>query len=456
MLNPTKNLTKLMRTAALRSLGCKVNAYETDKIQQKLEKNGYKIVPFDTVSDIYIVNTCSVTNIADQKSRQMLHRAKKLNPEAVVVAIGCYAETGRDTLEKDSAVDLIIGNDDKMDILRILNEYFSEESDSTDNGSAGDLSFYTEVSHFTASDKTRAFLKIEDGCNRFCSYCVIPYARGRVKSREIADVTEEAGRLAQAGFREVVLTGIHICSYGTERGGSELMDLVGKLDRIEGIERIRLGSLEPAFITPEWIDRAGQIQKLCPHFHLSLQSGSDTVLKRMNRHYTAADYIRSVELLRDAFTDPAITTDIIVGFPGETDAEFGETCDLARMVGFYEPHIFKYSRRDGTAAAAMPDQVPDQVKNERSDTLISLGRELSDEYRRRHIGEAAELLTEEEMVYDGREYLVGHTAEYIKTAVAAQSSGDNRNKLVRGRLTGVLRDGAEGHDDILLMEADKT
>ncbi len=406
-----------MKTVALRNLGCKVNAYETEGMQQILHQKGYVIVPFDTKADIYIVNTCSVTNIADHKSRQMLHRAKTLNPDAVVVACGCYVQTGTDKLIDDASVDILIGNNEKKNIAEILDEFFENSDSKTSKIShVPDMKApleYEQMHVETSSSRTRDFVKIQDGCNRFCSYCVIPYARGRVRSRTVDDVVSEVKMMAEGGCREVVLTGIHVSSYGTDRGKSELADLLTCLQDINGLDRIRLSSLEPGIITDDFVHTVSSLDKVCPHFHLSMQSGSKTVLERMNRHYDPEEYLERVKLLRKAYDNPAITTDVIVGFPGETEEEFTETYEFIERVHFYELHVFKYSKRNGTKAAVMPGQIREQVKAERSDILIELGERLSHEYRQSHIGKSASLLTEEYKVIDGTKYLIGHTPEYI-------------------------------------------
>lgn len=439
-----------MKNVALHNLGCKVNSYEMDVMQQILQEKGYHIVPFDQMADIYIVNTCTVTNIADRKSRQMLHRAKQLNPEAIVVAAGCYVQTGQETIEKDDCVDLAVGNNRKGDIAEILEEYLAgrEEAgqqeagreevrrgqafvpqDKTLHGTTildiNHTEEYEEMTLKQTAEHTRAYIKIQDGCNQFCSYCAIPYARGRVRSRNPEDVLNEIRGLVAAGYKEVVLTGIHISSYGIDfegkkaySGESGLISLIEKIHDVEGLERIRLGSLEPRIVTEEAARRLGGLPKLCPHFHLSLQSGSDTVLKRMNRHYTTGEYYNGVEYLRRYFPRPAITTDIIVGFPGETEEEFRETEAFLERVHFYEMHIFKYSRREGTAAASMPAQVPEQIKTRRSNVLLALAKRQSAEFRRHYIGSGAEVLLEEEKEIDGTSYLIGHTRDYVKAAVA--------------------------------------
>ncbi|MDE7247313.1 MAG: tRNA (N(6)-L-threonylcarbamoyladenosine(37)-C(2))-methylthiotransferase MtaB, partial [Lachnospiraceae bacterium] len=433
-----------MKSVALHNLGCKVNAYEMDYMQQILQEKGYKIVPFDEAADIYIVNTCTVTNIADRKSRQMLHRAKKLNPNAVVVAVGCYVQTGTENVEKDEAVDLAIGNNRKKDLVKILEAYLEngQETDCDVIDIAG--APYEEMTLKRTAEHTRAYIKIQDGCNQFCSYCIIPYARGRVRSRAEEDILREVRGMAQAGYQEIVLTGIHISSYGVDRGGSELLSLLNKLTDIGGIERIRLGSLEPGIVTEEFAGQISALSKVCPHFHLSLQSGSDTVLRRMNRRYDTAAYYRAVEQLRKYYANPAITTDVIVGFPGETEEEFQQTKDFLRRVGFYEMHIFKYSRRHGTRAADMEGQLTEARKAERSDCLMGLEREMSRAYREAFMGKVQEILFEETMERDGKTYWVGHTPNYIRVAKEAKQEENLRNRIIRCRLGDVLE------EDILL------
>ena len=421
-----------MPKAALHNLGCKVNAYETEAMEQQLKERGYEIVPFDEKADVYIINTCSVTNIADRKSRQMLHRAKKLNPESVVVAAGCYVQVASEELKKDASVDIVIGNNKKAELADILDEYLGNVHEEEEAEV-----FVTDLSHGSdyealhlepPSDHTRAFIKVQDGCNQFCSYCIIPYARGRVRSRSREDVVKEITGLVAQGYKEAVLTGIHLSSYGIEHmegnpvsqgdwNHRELLALIREVHEIEGLERIRLGSLEPRIITEEFAKSLAELPKFCPHFHLSLQSGCDSVLKRMNRHYTTEDYLRRCEILRKYFKRPAITTDVIVGFPGETEEEFDITEKYLEKVHFYEMHVFKYSRRAGTKAAAMPDQIPEQIKGVRSDRLLALEQKMSEEFRKGFIGEKVSVLFEEMITVDGKEYLVGHTPEYVKAAL---------------------------------------
>ena len=430
-----------MRKAALRNLGCKVNFYETEAMTQLLEEAGYEIVDFEDMADVYVVNTCSVTNIADQKSRQMLHRAKRRNHDSVVVAVGCYAQAAGDRLKEDWAVDIIVGNDRKTELVKILEEYFGgrelkREEYLIDISRAKE---YERLGIKRGSEHTRAFIKIQDGCNQFCSYCVIPYTRGRIRSRRPEEILKEARGLVDLGYMEIVLTGIHLSSYGEDLSEKEpLLGLMARLDGIEGLKRIRLGSLEPRIITEEFVKGLAQLGTLCPHFHLSLQSGSDEVLKRMNRHYTREEFKRGCELLRTWFDNPAITTDVIVGFPQETVREFGETVALVRDIRFYELHVFKFSKREGTRAADMDGQVGEPIKSARSDILLKIGRELSLEYRKSLIGQTREVLMEEKMIVDGTEYLIGHTKEYVKAAVLWDES--LKGKMVTGVLKGMLTD----------------
>lgn len=512
-----------MKKVAFHNLGCKVNSYEMDVMQQKLLEKGYEIVPFDAKADVYIVNTCTVTNIADRKSRQMLHRAKARNPRAVVVAVGCYVQTGGKQALQDPCIDLAVGNNRKKDLPEILEAYLAEAgrkageaqgsagAEETEEGrkpaGAGETEEgrkpagtgeteesreirlrqktlegsniidinkkceYEEMTLTHTAEHTRAYIKVQDGCNQFCSYCIIPYARGRVRSRRLEDTLEEVRGLAASGYREVVLTGIHLSSYGLDFGSNaagaaekeapeetagaaekevsgetgscrnggalDLIDLVEAVHGVEGIERIRLGSLEPRIITPENVRRLAALEKLCPHFHLSLQSGCDETLKRMNRRYTSGEYYESVKLLRGAFVHPAITTDVIVGFPGETEEEFEKTCAFLEKVGFYEMHIFKYSLRKGTRAASMPGQVPDGVKALRSDRLLSLEHEQSRAFRAYYIGKEAEVLFEEKKEEGGSQVWLGHTRDYVRVALESGEELSNcvRNVSISGFLT---------------------
>ncbi len=419
-----------MKKAALHNLGCKVNAYETEAMQEMLEQSGYEIVPFKEGADVYVINTCTVTNIADRKSRQMLHRARKLNPEAVVVAAGCYVQTQGER-EIDPCIDIVIGNNHKKDLVRILREY--EENREKDRaGEIGDINMTKEYEslHLTRTgEHTRAYIKVQDGCNQFCTYCIIPYARGRVRSREMQDVEQEVRTLAGNGYQEVVLTGIHLSSYGIDFDGRRhLIELIRAVHEIEGIRRIRLGSLEPGIVTEEFAEALASMPKICPHFHLSLQSGCDAVLKRMNRKYTSGEYYEKCRILRKYFDAPALTTDVIVGFPGETEAEFQESYDFVDKVDFYETHIFKYSKREGTKAASMPDQVDEQIKAQRSARLIELGEKKRKAYEKKFIGRTVEVLVEEDAVIGGKNVQTGHTKEYIK--IALDSEENLRNCIV--------------------------
>ena len=437
-----------MKSVAFHNLGCKVNSYELDVMQQSLREKGYSIVPFEEMADIYVINTCTVTNIADRKSRQMLHRAKQKNPDAVVVAVGCYVQTDKEGVEKDECVDLAIGNNRKKDIAEILEQFLR------DRGLVQDAVIdinepceYEEMTLRSTSEHTRAYIKIQDGCNQFCSYCIIPFARGRVRSRREEDIIAEIKGLCEAGYQEIVLTGIHISSYGIDfdnrkdySGQSRLIELVEHIhEQAQGIKRIRLGSLEPRIITEDTVRRLSALPKVCPHFHLSLQSGCDETLKRMNRRYTTGEYLQGVELLRKYYAHPAITTDVIVGFPGETEEEFAQTREFLERVGFFEMHIFKYSRRAGTRADKMPGQLTDRVKSERSDVLFELEARQSKAFRADYIGKQAQILWEERKEFGGKPYFLGHTADYVKVAVSADEE-DLSNTLTDICACGFLTD----------------
>lgn len=480
----------MRKKAALHNLGCKVNAYETEAMRQLLEKAGYEIVPFEPGADVYVINTCTVTNIADRKSRQMLHRARKMNPDAVVVATGCYVETADGAAEKDPAIDIVLGNNRKGELLAVLTEYEEQrrrknadeagnagnmkQAGCDDTVSAGGLSDgaaddgylgqegrtedFKSTEHEAFSDKidinhtkeyenlqidrtearTRADIKVQDGCNQFCTYCIIPFARGRVRSRAMDDVLGEMSMLAKSGCHEVVLTGIHLSSYGVDLG-TNLTELIQAVHGVEGITRIRLGSLEPGIVTPEFAHTLAELPKVCPHFHLSLQSGCDTVLKRMNRRYTSGEFEEKCRILRESFDQPALTTDVIVGFPGETEEEFAATVDFLTRTGLYETHIFKYSRRQGTKAAVMPDQIPEPVKGVRSDRLIALGEENRTKFELSWLGKQVSVLFEEQVTIDEQPYFVGYTKEYIRVAIPADQDYANRE------LTGILQPGPAEH-----------
>lgn len=430
-----------MKKAALHNLGCKVNAYETEAMQQRLADNGYEIVPFTEKADVYIINTCTVTNMADRKSRQMLHRAKKMNPQAIVVAAGCYVQAAKEACEADESIDIVIGNNKKQDIVQILREYEEQKQFGDTVIDINHTKEYEDMPVTRMENHTRAYIKVQDGCNQFCTYCIIPFARGRVRSRKAKSVRAEVGTLAEAGFKEIVLTGIHLSSYGVDMPDEEintLQKLIVCLHDIPGIERIRLGSLEPRIVTREFVETISALPKVCPHFHLSLQSGSDSVLKRMNRRYTSAEYEEGCRILRKYYKNPAITTDIIVGFPGETEEESAETYEFAQRVNFFEMHVFKYSKREGTRAAVMPNQVQENKKTERSEKLLLLEEKLSKAYRFGFIGTETEILIEETVEINGVPYQVGHTREYVR--VALQHDRSLSGQIVRVKLEGFVQD----------------
>lgn len=427
-----------MKKAAFHNLGCKVNAYETEAMQELFVKNGFQIVPFSEQADIYVVNTCTVTNMADRKSRQMLHRAKKTNPNALIVAAGCYVQEKEGQV--DDCIDIIVGNNRKKDIIEIIREYNREKEEKDRRRIEGyydgrlDINHtkeYEELRLSRTAEHTRAYVKVQDGCNQFCSYCIIPFARGRVRSRLPENVLSEVRTLAKNGYKEIVLTGIHLSSYGIDfekESKGELLSLIGMVHDVEGIERIRLGSLEPGIVTEEFAKRISSMPKICPHFHLSLQSGCNATLKRMNRRYTAEEYYEKCALLRRYFDDPALTTDVITGFPGETEEEFEESRRFVDKVDFYETHIFKYSRREGTKAASMPGQVPEEIKTNRSGILLELGQKKQRAYEDKLIGTRQEVLFEEEISLDGEIYQVGHTKEYVK--IRQKSTENLVNQIV--------------------------
>lgn len=426
------------KKAALHNLGCKANAYETEAMQQMLEQAGYEIVDFAEKADVYVINTCSVTNMADRKSRQMLHRAKKQNPKSIVVAAGCYVQTKAEEVKLDASVDILIGNNKKQELITALEAY--EKGMYTEDSCLTEINHrqpYENLSITGTAEHTRAFIKVQDGCNQFCSYCIIPYARGRVRSRAFSDVLSEVRLLARKGYQEIVLSGIHLSSYGTDIGET-LLHLIKETARIDGIRRIRLGSLEPGIVTKEFAESLSGIAKICPHFHLSLQSGCDATLERMNRTYTTEEYRQSCKWLRQYFSHPAITTDVITGFPGETEEEFAATKEFLREIHFYEMHIFKYSKREGTKAAVMKEQVAEQVKAARSAELISLAHDMSLEFREYYVGTRKEVLMEEALEVDGRRYMVGYTKEYVRAALKTED--DLANTFAEGTITGRLAD----------------
>ena len=433
----------MKKRAALHNLGCKVNAYETEAMRQLLEEDGYEIVPFEPGADVYVINTCTVTNIADRKSRQMLHKARKMNPDAIVVAAGCYVETADGGVEKDPAIDIILGNNQKNQLVSVIRDFEQKRAGKRAEEPSGVMTKKIDINHTKeyenliidrTENRTRADIKVQDGCNQFCTYCIIPFARGRVRSRDTQDVLQEVRALAASGCQEIVLTGIHLSSYGVDLGeGMDLTALIEAVHEVDGISRIRLGSLEPGIVTEKFAYTLAELPKVCPHFHLSLQSGCDTVLKRMNRRYTSGEFREKCELLREAFALPALTTDVIVGFPGETEEEFAVTEEFLRQIKLYETHIFKYSKRQGTRAAVMPDQVDEQVKAFRSERLIALGEENRLAFEESWMGREAEILFEEKNTIAGKEYFTGYTKEYIIAAVLADR--DYANETVSGILT---------------------
>lgn len=429
-----------MRKAALHNLGCKVNSYETEAMTQLLKKAGYEIVSFQDQADVYIINTCSVTNMADRKSRQMLHKSKKQNPNAVVVATGCYVQTATEKVAQDLSIDLVVGNNRKKDIVEILNEYYAEK----EAGEQVKEEYVIDINHTdeyedleisTVTEHTRAHLKIQDGCNNFCSYCIIPYARGRIRSRTMESIKAELERLSASGFKEIVLTGINLSCY--DDNGKKLIDVIEMADNVNGIERIRLGSLDPEVVTEDFVERLGKVKKICPHFHFSLQSGCDKTLKAMNRHYTSDEYYEKCQLIRKYIDNPAFTTDVIVGFPGETEEDYISSREFVKKVKFAELHVFKYSKRDGTVAAKMPNQIDEKIKTLRSEDLIKTGEELTKEFRQAKIGQDTTVLFEEKILLDNKEYWVGHTVDYIKIAVPEKENleGQIRKVNVKDFLT---------------------
>ena len=428
----------MKKKVALHNLGCKVNAYEIEAMQQMLEQAGYEIVPFAPGADIYIINTCTVTNIADRKSRQMLHKAKKMNPDAIVVAAGCYVQAKKDEVQIDEAIDIVLGNNKKQDLLAVLEQYDREKGQDKELIDLKEQVEYENLQLSSTGEHTRAYLKVQDGCNQFCSNCIIPYVRGRVRSSRRKEVVEEVKRLVKNGYQEFVLTGIHLSSYGVDCGDS-LLELILAVHEIEGVKRIRLGSLEPRIITEEFVKTISSLSKICPHFHLSLQSGCDETLKRMNRRYTAGEYLDGCALLRKYFDHPALTTDVIVGFPQESEEEFEKSRDMIERTGFYETHIFKYSRREGTRADRMEGQIPEQVKTARSHVLIELGKQQKQKFMEYYLGREVEILFEEQAQIHGKTYWIGHTREYLKVAAETKESLENCIKI--GKIGGFVEDG---------------
>lgn len=447
-----------MKKVVFYTLGCKVNQYETDAMNELFKNAGYETVQFHEQADVYVINTCTVTNIADRKSRQMLHRAKKMNPEGIVVAVGCYVQEAGSELESDKMIDIIVGNNKKKEIVDIVEQFMAKKPE---DGRAVkeiiDINHeheYETLSIHETSEHRRAYIKIQDGCNQFCSYCIIPFARGRVRSRKPEDIAAEVKKLVENDYKEIVLTGIHISSYGLDfegveydsaaESGGHLISLIEMLGDIDGLLRIRLSSLEPRLVTESFVKRLANVKKVCPHFHLSMQSGCDATLKRMNRKYTSAEYKAGCDILRKYFDRPAITTDVIVGFPGETSEEFELTEAFIKEIAFAQMHVFKYSKRRGTKAAVMENQVDEQVKNARSARLLSLDKTLRKKYIEENMDKKLEILAEEKLEIDGKCYISGHSREYIK--VVFEGTDSDLNQVVCGRMTGLT------HEDFVICE----
>lgn len=428
----------MKKKVALHNLGCKVNAYELEAMQEMLEKSGYEIVPFAPGADIYIINTCTVTNIADRKSRQMLHKARKMNPQAIVIAAGCYVQAQKNMDHIDDSIDIVLGNNKKQDLLFVLENYKKDSGQEKDMINLDKPVEYEELQLSSTGEHTRAYLKVQDGCNQFCSYCIIPYVRGRVRSRKKEEILKEVLRLTENGYQEFVLTGIHLSSYGIDCDDN-LLSLIKEVHEIKGVKRIRLGSLEPRIITEEFAKALGELPKICPHFHLSLQSGCDATLKRMNRKYSAEEYLEGCRLLRKYFRNPALTTDVIVGFPQESEEEFEQSKKMIESVEFYETHIFKYSRRQGTRAAEMEGQIDEAVKTERSHKLLEMGKVKKQKYMESFLGETVEALFEETAQIQGEEYWIGYTKEYLK--VATKSKENLENRIVFGKVERFIEEG---------------
>ena len=445
----------MKKTVAFCTLGCKVNQYETDAMRGSFEAEGYEVKEFSQEASVYVINTCTVTNMANRKSRQMMHRAKKKNPDGIIVAVGCYVQAAKEQLEEDTLIDLVIGNNMKSQVVQIVEQYIQDNRHTEDRDAyVADIahSHEYETMHIeTVSEHTRAYIKIQDGCNQFCSYCIIPYARGRVRSRKMEDILQEVRNLTANGYKEIVLTGIHISSYGLDFEhtadeqedygpfkNSALIDLIEALSGIEGLERIRLGSLEPRIITENFVRRLCKVPQICPHFHLSLQSGCDETLKRMNRHYTTALYLEKCGILRQYFDRPALTTDVIVGFPGETEEEFAQTERFLETVHFSDMHIFKYSKRRGTKAADMPNQIDPQIQSVRSEKLIALGERMKDDFLEACKDQEQIVLIEEETEIDGTKYMTGHSKNYIRCAF--EMDGLVPNMVIKGTINSKLNE----------------
>ena len=421
------NLKNERKSIAFYTLGCKVNQYETNGMIQEFKNAGYEIVEFEEKADIYIINTCTVTNMSDKKSRQIIRRTKELNKDSIVVAVGCYAQVAKDKLKEIEQIDLILGNEEKKDIIQYIEQYMLENKKIENVTDIAEKKEFSDFGVVDYTDKTRAVIKVQDGCDRFCTYCIIPYARGRVRSRKPDSIIEEVNAIAKKDIKEIVITGIHITSYGKDfKNNYRLIDLLEDLNKIDGIQRIRLGSIEPTLITEEFTERLAKLEKICDHFHLSLQSACDTVLNRMNRKYTINEFIESTKLLNKIFPQVSLTTDIIVGFPGETDEEFEITYNNLKKINFYKMHIFKYSPRKGTRAAVMPNQIDGNIKEERSNRLIELSNKNEIEKNKSYIGKEVNVLFEEQ---EG-EYVKGHTTNYMVVKVKTQNV-NIENKILK-------------------------
>lgn len=428
------------RKVAFLTLGCKVNQYETDAMRELLEADGYEIVDFKESADVYIINTCSVTNMADRKSRQMIHRAKKMNPNAIIAAAGCYVQAAEDDLKKNQIADILIGNNKKKDIVQILDKYFEKRENISEVVDIAHTKEYESLTIHKVSEHTRAYIKIQDGCNQFCSYCIIPYTRGRIRSKAPEEIVREIRDLAKDGFKEIVLTGIHLSSYGKDLGDITLIDIIRQIQDIDGIRRIRLGSLEPRIITEEFVRELKQCDKVCPHFHLSLQSGCDETLRRMNRKYTTEEYEKALCILRKYYDHPALTTDVIVGFVGETEEEFAQTREYLERINLYEMHVFKYSVRKGTRAEKMKGHLPEDVKTQRSAILLEMTQRHKKDFEQWYIGKKQKVLLEEIIEVNGEKYMQGHTERYVKIAVKFDENQEilRQNNIIVVEIEGFL------------------
>ena len=422
-----------MKKVSFYTLGCKVNQYETNAMAQKFKESGYEIVDMnDDISDICIVNTCTVTNMSDRKSRHSLRRVKEKNPSAIIAAVGCYAQVAKNDLENMPEIDIVLGNEEKANIVQYVEKFIENEKKLIEIEDIATKKEFEDMGQITYTEKTRAFIKVQDGCNQFCSYCIIPYARGRVRSRNAESIIKEITQIAQNGIKEVVITGIHVASYGRDFGNENgLIELLEKINEIEGIKRIRIGSLEPKIITEEFMQRLSKLEKICHHFHLSLQSGCDATLKRMNRKYTTSEVKEIIERLRRYYDDVMLTTDIIVGFPGETEEEFETTYQFLKQAKLYKMHVFQYSPRKGTRAAVMPNQIDGNIKEARSKKLIELSNENQKMYNQQLVGKEVEVLFEDKEVEDGITYFRGHTQNYVLVKYKTDENLENTLKLIK-------------------------